>query len=262
MERSHRNQQRHHREDALTNFASIAMQSNPRQPEHISSSHQPYHAEGATPAHIHSQPQSQYGRERPNDMASGRSALTQPPHTYEPSDPHYNFSPNQTARNAEMDIMNWGRSAMPYMESVYTHAPGPTQPATVNANLPSPMNVLSAQVYHPGLSDRTHSSSAGYQSQPKRSETPNIASRAEKQAMQSFGLVKVNDNETSSSATRQKRNTTEAQDDGKGKKKRQKVDTQTLSDDDEARRSRGRPRLDPKDETAADVSTHLDAIHM
>jgi hypothetical protein len=190
-----------------------------------------------------------HGHERlSEDSSRGRTPITEPPHSYRMSVIN-NPIPAPLMEQQSLGLMNWETSSSLYLPSAYRHAlPASEFTPMSGGRLPLPMDILSAESYNPGVAAQSHSHLVDR-------NAPRTSHNESNPVPMPFGMTELMDNDTKTNpdpltepAGNDKKSVPEAI-----PKRRRKSKTTVPSDEDE-KKSRGRPRLDPKDETAADVS--------
>ena len=180
------------------------------------------------------------------------SSITNPIITNPESTVNYQFNPGATAP-ADMETLlrqQLRQNVAPYIQRGFRQSMADTnQPSSVSKPLESPLGILNAEQYDVlGASIRTARRESLRQQQEQQSP-PSV-----------YGIVVQKDKmaqghtQPKTPARGQKLSDVDHAV-GDKRRKRQKLSSEDEGDDDAAKKSRGRPRLDTKDETAADVSS-------
>jgi hypothetical protein len=201
-------------------------------------------------------------------MISNQPALPRTPASYSITNParpdiefegsnveepqHYNQFNTAVANPAHMKTLlrqPLRSDDAPYMEQHYRRQAMASSPKSTTKQLESPLGILNAEQYDlQGASVRN-------------ARRQSFRQQQDHQTMQiQYGGLIVQKEEMSRNGQFEKAEARRSSngDDGTTEKrrKRQKKSSEEEAEEDEAKKSRGRPRLDTKDETAADVSLH------
>jgi hypothetical protein len=155
---------------------------------------------------------------------------------------NYQYDP-APAERYDMNTMPLGlHQPLTYMQQGYSQSrPGPDTPTYNGRPMDNAMGILSSEQYDDrGASRRS----------VRRQQEPMIPL---------FGLVEQHKEVVPVRKTAQVHKSQDAENGvGERRRKKQKLSSEDEGDEDAAKKARGRPRLDTKDETAADVSlTHI-----
>jgi hypothetical protein len=171
---------------------------------------------------------------------------------------NYQFNPCATAP-ADMETLlrqQLRQNVAPYIERDYRQSMANTNlPNSNSKSMESPLGILNAEQYDVlGASVRTARRQSLRQQQEQQSP-PSV-----------YGIVVQKDKMAQGHAqpktpARVHRLSDADHAGGDKRRKRQKLSSEDEGDDDAAKKARGRPRLDTKDETAADVSSFSNSSH-